>query len=375
MLLVHECLGDLQFITINTLPHCDEPVSRMYDELIDFINRQHGVLLYERVFGSSEFIQTLLRTRNEKCRSVFNSHYIEPTVIVRNPLYGDGFAGLQAAVLKQGTAHSVDCIKTGDTTLGFLGTGAEAQYCVLNDASRCIPAPPSDGAKETQETLEFLNRTLMEHNWNFKDVCRTWFYLTDILNWYNEFNQTRNTFFTESGLINHISNPNLPASTGIQGQNIRDGWCTLDLLAVKPLPNKPLHISRLNNSGQNEAPEYGSAFSRGMSVTTESSKYAFISGTASIDEYGKSIHTGDFEQQVIETVEKVKTLLQPINFTLDDICQGTVFVKRQQDVDAYNKISAQLGLDRLPMVCVLADVCRDELLFEIDAIAYQPING
>jgi enamine deaminase RidA (YjgF/YER057c/UK114 family) len=54
---------------------------------------------------------------------------------------------------------------------------------------------------------------------------------------------------------------------------------------------------------------------------------------------------------------------------LADICAATVFVKRPEYAEVFRQVAADRGLADLPAVCVVADVCREELLFEIDAEA------
>jgi len=58
--------------------------------------------------------------------------------------------------------------------------------------------------------------------------------------------------------------------------------------------------------------------------------------------------------------------------TLADVEQATAFLKRREDLPAYRRIAEQEGLASLPVVCTVADVCRDELLFELDATAVVP---
>ena len=44
-------------------------------------------------------------------------------------------------------------------------------------------------------------------------------------------------------------------------------------------------------------------------------------------------------------------------------------MKRPEYADVFWKVAAVRGLENLPAVCVVADVCRKELLFEMDAEA------
>jgi hypothetical protein len=46
-----------------------------------------------------------------------------------------------------------------------------------------------------------------------------------------------------------------------------------------------------------------------------------------------------------------------------------VFVKLPEYAAIFQEIAMERGLDGFPAVCVVADVCREELLFEIDAEA------
>jgi len=52
---------------------------------------------------------------------------------------------------------------------------------------------------------------------------------------------------------------------------------------------------------------------------------------------------------------------------LGDICSATVFIKHPKHAEIFYEIAAARGLENFPCVCIVADVCREELLFEMDA--------
>jgi len=60
-------------------------------------------------------------------------------------------------------------------------------------------------------------------------------------------------------------------------------------------------------------------------------------------------------------------LIASENATLHDLCEATIFVKRSQDFSVYQEVIERLGISNIPSVNVIANVCRDELLFELDA--------
>jgi enamine deaminase RidA (YjgF/YER057c/UK114 family) len=68
-------------------------------------------------------------------------------------------------------------------------------------------------------------------------------------------------------------------------------------------------------------------------------------------------------------------VLQDAGATLGDIEQATSFIKDPADLPTYERTMEGAGLAELPALATVADVCRDELLFEIDATAVVPLDG
>src|SRR6266536_1633634 len=64
-----------------------------------------------------------------------------------------------------------------------------------------------------------------------------------------------------------------------------------------------------NHAALNEAYDYGSAFSRGMRIDLNGLTILLISGTASIDEAGRTVHLGDFRAQLRRTYDNITQLL------------------------------------------------------------------
>ena len=134
-------------------------------------------------------------------------------------------------------------------------------------------------------------------------------------------------------------------------------------------------IRRLTNPSQLDAFRYGSAFARASVVRNGSAALIEVSGTAAIDEHGVSLYTGDIRAQINCTFDKVAALLKQEDAELKDICSATVFVKQPEFAEIFFEIAAARGLKNFPCVCIIADVCREELLFEIDAEAVVKKGG
>ncbi len=127
----------------------------------------------------------------------------------------------------------------------------------------------------------------------------------------------------------------------------------------------------------NEAFDYAkpSSFSRGLRLEFGNIVVLLISGTASIDEYGKTVHVGDFRAQLRRTYHNITGLLEAEGATWKDIVRTTCYLRDiERDYEAFNEerttFFAEQGLDPLPASTgIQAILCRPDLLIEIEAIA------
>lgn len=127
----------------------------------------------------------------------------------------------------------------------------------------------------------------------------------------------------------------------------------------------------------NEAYDYPrpSSFSRGLRIDIGGLAVLLISGTASIDENGQSIHIGDFRAQVQRTFANITSLLAAEAATWRNVVRTTCYMRDiERDYQCFNEVRTefyrQQGLDVLPASTgIQAILCRPELLIEIEAIA------
>ena len=131
-----------------------------------------------------------------------------------------------------------------------------------------------------------------------------------------------------------------------------------------------------NASVLNEAYTYAkpSSFSRGMRIDLNGLVILLISGTASIDEHGVSVHIGDFRAQCRRTFQNVTALLASEGSSWKDVVRTTCYLRDiDRDYVEFNEertaFYTQQGLDPLPASTgIQAKLCRPELLVEIEAI-------
>lgn len=147
---------------------------------------------------------------------------------------------------------------------------------------------------------------------------------------------------------------------------------------LESIAHAPVQKRAITNLGVlNEAFCYAkpSSFSRGMRIDLNGLTILLISGTASIDEQGVSVHIGDFRAQMQRTLANITGLLASEGCTWHDIVRTTCYLRDiDRDYEVFNDertafFRAQ-GLDPLPASTgIQAKLCRPELLVEIEAIA------
>ena len=147
---------------------------------------------------------------------------------------------------------------------------------------------------------------------------------------------------------------------------------------LETIAQAPIQKRAMTNHGVlNEAYAYPkpSSFSRGMRIDLNGLTILLISGTASIDENGLSVHIGDFRAQLRRTFDNITGLLMSEGCTWHDIVRTSCYLRDiDRDYDVFNeertRFFQEQGLDPLPASTgIQAHLCRPELLIEIEAIA------
>ena len=140
-----------------------------------------------------------------------------------------------------------------------------------------------------------------------------------------------------------------------------------------PVPKRAIS----NLAVLNEAYHYASpsSFARGVRLDLNGYAVLLISGTASIDEEGRTVHFGDVRAQTRRTFHNITGLLEAEGSAWEDVVRTTCYLRDiERDYAAFNEertafYKAQ-RLDPLPASTgVQAILCRSDLLVEIEAIA------
>lgn len=116
---------------------------------------------------------------------------------------------------------------------------------------------------------------------------------------------------------------------------------------------------------------YKSSFSRAVEMEFLTHRVLFISGTASIDKDGKSAHSGDAARQIDLTMRVVEALLRSRRMTWNDLFRGIAYFKNMADRPLCDRYRREHGIPAFSLAAAHRDICRSELLFEIELDAVK----
>lgn len=334
----------------------------MFGELADCVKAERARIVAQFVFGGCELsadgMRELERVTGRTTWPVTWIQAVGPS--------GAELTGTQAYAVSGTPVRSV--ILDG-RVLGSRFADEYAEYCILGDVlPKDLSVPREAQARSAFEQLEMALRAV---GMEFSNVVRTWLYLAGLLDWYAEFNAVRSRFYEERGVFNGL----LPASTGIGASNRHGSALVVDAMAVKPR-DKRVTIRAVPSPLQCPATTYRSSFSRAVEMTVPGHRQLRVSGTASIDSDGKSVHRGDIRRQIERTMAVVEAILRSRGMDWSNTTRGIAYCKRVEDAPAFQRYCEEHRLASLPVALAHADICRQELLFEIevDASARMPAD-
>ena len=352
-------------IYITATPGADEEIQKQAQEIFsgirDILYSEKAHILQERIFGTQSVMEKVLRVRTEVYGDIDDG--VAPSALFGKEQMCAPIAGVQVHAVKSDTRP--EAIVLNGTLCGRILRVPGRAYLTLSDITADQAIQKSeDPAEQAKVMMEKAELVLKQFGIDFLSVPRTWMWLSDILSWYDDFNHVRNKFFTERGLIGEGSRQSMPASTGIGLYPAEGGKCAMDLTAVLEPADS---IQFLGAVGRQQcALEYGSAFSRASRCITPAGETVFVSGTASIDADGATTNIDDALGQINTTIGNVRAVLRDMNTADEDVVQAIAYCKTTEEEQIFNTVKDDLPWPWITMIC---DICRPELLFEVEATA------
>lgn len=348
--------GILREFHITLVPKRGETIESILRSLHGFTITQQAVSLKWEIFGPvdkySEFIKTT--------REIFGE-ISWPVIWAQGlPCDHEEICGVHAFAV---SGAEVETIWEGSTAVGTLFSDPYARHCLLGN----LQGDRADvRERQVRSVFDRMDQHLRTVGMALTDVARTWLYLDKILDWYGPFNVTRREIFEDYDIFKHM----VPASTGIGASNPAGSSITAGAWAVQWLDGRA-QVFPVSSPLQCPAPEYGSCFSRGVQIDSPDHSRLLVSGTASIAPGGSTEHVGDIQKQISLTMDVVEAILTSRGARWKDATRATLYFKKKEFVPAFTAYLQERSL-QLPAIYTEADVCRDDLLFEIEVDTIIP---
>ena len=213
---------------------------------------------------------------------------------------------------------------------------------------------------------------LAEEGCTLSENCiRTWLFVNDIDLNYGGVVRARNQVFFTQGLTIHT---HFIASTGIGGrQQDPNVLSQMDNYAIAGIRPEQIHYlyapTHLNRTS-----DYGVSFERGTYIDYADRRHVFISGTASINNKGEIMFPKDVEKQTHRMWDNVEALLKEAECTYDDVAEMIVYLRDIADYEVVRALFEE-RFSGMPYVIVLAPVCRQGWLVEMECMAIKANNN
>jgi enamine deaminase RidA (YjgF/YER057c/UK114 family) len=262
---------------------------------------------------------------------------------------------------------------------------------IENDKERLLfveGIPSSDFAqsvrKQSDEVFKKLDSLLTSFGFEVDDIVRQWNYIGNIVAHkngkqnYQEFNDARSAYYAKGSW-----HKGYPAATGIgvDGEGIIVGGIAFkraDNTGIYPIDN-PLQVAAhiysksvlIDNAA--DAVKSTPKFERAKLIECAGGAYCFVSGTAAI-RGEESVDPTSARLQTIKTIENIEYLVSKENLVRFG-CKPYeleyaflhIFVKNREDYEAIRSVVEE-AYPNVPALYSVADVCRSELLVEIEGI-------
>jgi enamine deaminase RidA (YjgF/YER057c/UK114 family) len=277
---------------------------------------------------------------------------------------------------------------------------AEASWLVLQRGGTkiLIAAGLGENSESTNILLQSesafsqMNKILETEEMEFSDIVRQWNYIEQITETHDQenspsqhyqiFNDVRSKYYQRSDFKNGY-----PAATGI-GMDF--GGIIIDMIAAKFEQEKsivavksPVQLDAYTytkevlaeNSAMCDFCRTTPKFERAKILNTSAKKWILISGTAAISGQD-STNQMSARLQTEMTIQNILRLISEENIKIDGVSAGQkaniqslrVYVKYKKDIPQVKETCLEY-FPQLPILYVIADICRPELLVEIEGLA------
>lgn len=316
-------------------------IQGIIDEALDYITGKGLFIISEKTVGSVEYMDFYLELREQ----MFKAHgldspsntYIEGLSISHTCLTSITFYTI---AIKNDTVKASYLYDDSNAVVGTCLTTRLVSYLYLSNI-RCLQL--RDGDFDEFKVWEQTNNYILNHGFALNNIVRSCINISDV-------HRTRS------------KEDSLAADPSLSDYTI----CT-DIVCMKSNTSKP-------NLNHNSQIHYKLTSSYGQLFEDEDCLELMIDGKSNIK---NAVSDDEAYIHIYNTLNSVKLLLDQAGLSYDDILEATCFFKHKNYYTLYNKAVTELGIGDFCSSYAVGDSSREDLLFELNAMAYKAlkVNG
>ncbi len=360
------------------------------NETLKTLNSDFRNILKQTVFIKAEN-NTEYTDIKKRLTQILNESFessLPPTSFVGQPPEGNKLIAFEAIVAdNKSTDYQIQHKRLGDSRYVVVQNNNFNEIYVAGLTSFDLFMGTGD---QSNEVFGKMKTILEKEGLDFSDIVRQWNYIENIIGEtsdnlglkqnYQVFNNVRSEYYKTASFRNGY-----PAATGI-GMNV--GGVIVDFIAVSS--SKNLSVHPIKNSQQVDAHEYSEEvligknsnqntspkFERAKVLSNQTANEIFISGTAAI--LGENtIHQNAIVDQTRTTIQNIKNLISFDNLKANGVSISKnikapsyirIYVKNKGDIPEVRKTCNEY-FNGVPSLYLVSDICRDNLVVEIEGMA------
>lgn len=390
--------SDKQYILIK--PKLKSNVVEEFNSCLDQLNQvlaqkhlNSDSIVKQTIFikadNNDEYKQNCIQL-NEQLDNYFNG--IKPPIsIIGQPVEGQYTCAIEIVLLKEKSAITeIKRKKIENITYSVIhySNTKEVYACGLTSAFNTY-----ETFECSKNAFDLMVRVLEAEHLTLGNVVRQWNYIEGILDKkptkdgirqnYQVFNDVRSVNYSKVKFDHGY-----PAATGI-GMNA--GGIILEFIAVSPAKN--VSIVPIKNPQQINAYAYSEdvlvgkpikeisqktspKFERAKFTAIKNNGLIYVSGTAAIVGQ-KTVPEQDAKKQTIVTIDNINKLISESNLVNHKISMNSsplslsllrAYVKNENDIKSVKEVCEKY-YPNVPALYLVSDICRDNLLVELEGIA------
>lgn len=343
--------------------------------------------VFIKAADSEDFLS--LKSQFESALAAYYGHPAPPTSFVGQPPQDQRFVALEVVAPAHWDSSS-QIIHKSQGNIGYLvyTCGKSKEVYAAGIAGN---TEKKETAQQASAVFSAMANILKQENLTFSHIVRQWNYIENIVDThtdsgnlkqnYQKFNDIRSQFYSQANFSRGY-----PAATGI-GMNT--GGVIVDFIAVPPAAEQT--ILPLSNPRQIDAHQYSQSvlvgkaasptaqkgtpkFERAKLVISPGGGCIYISGTAAIVGQKHPVRE-TAREQTLTTLDNITQLISRENleragFPTSHVPKPAylrVYVKKPSDLTAVQQACLEHS-GEIPTLYVISDICRKELLVEIEGI-------